>query len=1378
MKISFYIFIYFIAFDVAAQFSNTHRTLRYGTQEGLSFGIVNGIVQDNSGFMWFATGDGLNRFDGISFRTFRFDPANPYSLPGNYIQGVYQDKQGQLWVTSRKGLLKFDAAHERFYLQKLQANNPNGEDISAVTAGSQGFLWISSSLHGFFRYNPATQQSINYRQSNVKGLRSNTILSTLEDSQGLVWVGTHINGLSVFALQNNKLLSKNIQHAELLHNNRINAVYEAHDHNVWIAASDGLFYYNRRQNAFHKITFTPSTKPKTQVFLSLLEDAQQHLLVGVQDGGLYQLAIPSEAEASTPQNLQPVNDNKGPVTQRSVQCLYADKDRNIWVGTYGNGVLMLDKSPQRFILFQQKNTNTEGFTRYYGMTADYEGFLWLGTDGDGIYKTTLEGKVLKHYTASNRAGSLSDNAIITAFQDSRHNLWFGSYADGLFLYDRKKDAFIHFKHDALRKNSLAANDVRVIFEDDQHRIWIGTNGGGLSLFQPANNDFVNYNTQSNNFPANDVRAITQDTQGNLWVGTYGMGLYQFNPKEGYYTAHLRETLSSGVILALAFQPKGTLWIGTQENGLVAYHTQNRTFSSYNEKTGLASNTILAINTHTLPHLWVSTNSGISKIDLRNQQIYNFDRKDGLQGGQFNDGSTLYEPRSGYMVFGGTEGWNIFKPSGIKPLTYRPSVLIMGVQLFGKEVNTDGTQAKDFIPFDNQHPQNPIELQPHQAVFSIQYGAIHYSYPDENVFAYKLEGLDNDWNYVGKQKSATYRYLDPGTYTFKVKVANKDKRWFETYASIEVVILPPWYKTWWAYTLYLCAVGVLIYFYQQYKQKQAALAYQVKIAKIEADKEKELHEKKISFFTHISHEFRTPLTLIINPIKEMLYAEVQDLNSLHIVYRNAKRLLSLVDQLLLFRKADAESDDLKLAKLSIKTCAEEVFLCFTHQAKEKNIHYEFRCENDQLEIYGDREKIEIALFNLLSNALKFTPKDGSVALLIEESKTEVLIHVKDSGAGIAPEVGDKLFQMFYQVKNTTAGGFGIGLYLTRTFINYHKGTLRYSSQLGKGTTFTIRLLKGFAHLNIEHLMPAEEVHSDILAELKEEPRLQLPENALVPQQELTDDLYAEQHTMVIIDDNEQIRQYLKQIFKAKFKLYEADNGEKGLALVTELLPDIVICDIMMQGLNGIEVCTEIKQNTQLSHIPIILLTASTSSEIKLKGIEVGADDYISKPFEKDILMARVNGILKSRNDLQKYFFNEVTLQAHNLKISPEYKQFLDQCIMVVEQYLIDPEFNVSMLATEIGMSSSSLYNRIKSICGQSPNEFIRFIRLRKAAEMLITTDSTISETAYQVGMNDSKYFREQFFKLFGMNPSAYVKKYRKPFHNQLQVNKEAFQQKKR
>jgi signal transduction histidine kinase/DNA-binding response OmpR family regulator len=612
-------------------------------------------------------------------------------------------------------------------------------------------------------------------------------------------------------------------------------------------------------------------------------------------------------------------------------------------------------------------------------------------------------------------------------------------------------------------------------------------------------------------------------------------------------------------------------------------------------------------------------------------------------------------------------------------------------------------------------------------------------------------------------------------------------------------------------------GATLYLYQQYRSRQAQLHFEVSLVNLKAEKEraelererserektvaefektqaeylrekaqretervlnerdKEINEKRLSFFTNMAHEFRTPLTLIINPIKDLVLKarqqETGDSQELNTVYRNARRLLTLVDQLLLFRKADAGADQLKITRLNFSSLCQEVYLAFVQQAKATKIDYQFECDNETLELYGDREQLEIILYNLLSNALKYTPPDGKITFSVKDTVDRVEANVADSGYGIPQETGDKLFERFYQVQQKgipAKSGFGIGLYLVKQFVDSHKGKIWYRSEPGRGTTFYVQLPKGKEHLGEQTILEEPMAKTELLQELVAADGV-LEHTA---QEGKGEALIQEHQSLLVVDDDEQIRQYIARVFD-QFTIYQAESGEEGLKLARQYIPDIIISDVHMLALSGIDLCKTLKEDPAFSHIPVILLTGSSSAATKLQGVEGGADDYITKPFDKELLVARVVNLLKSRNSLQKYFYNEVTLQHNPLKISQEYKEFLERCIAIVERHLNNENFNVKTLALELGMSHSNLYKKVKSISGQSVNGFIRFIRLRKAAELLINTNHNVNETADAVGFNDIKYFRQQFSQLFGMNPSEYMKKYRKVFGKSFTLNEGSY-----
>ncbi|MCJ8164311.1 ATP-binding protein [Pontibacter sp. E15-1] len=717
-----------------------------------------------------------------------------------------------------------------------------------------------------------------------------------------------------------------------------------------------------------------------------------------------------------------------------------------------------------------------------------------------------------------------------------------------------------------------------------------------------------------------------------------------------------------------------------------------------------------------------------------------------------------------LSFGGIKGFNIFYPDSIQSSHAFPNLLITGIRIFNKPV----TPADNILQEEQSlYLADNVILPYDKAFISIDFGALEFTAPEKISYAYKLEGWDKTWNYTDKHRTASYSNLREGNYTLRIKSTNAAGIWNKRERVVHLQVLPPWYRTWWAYGVYAALVAGLLYACNYYRTNHNRLKFELSIAGVKADKEAELNEKKISFFTNVSHEFRTRLTLIINPIKELLERKQERVNiqELAAVYRNAHRLMSLVNQVLLFRKADSGEDVLKAGRLNIAAVCEEVYRSFVHQAKTKKIEYVFACATKEIELYGDREKLEILLFNLLSNAFKFTPASGKIALRVQEEE-QVMLSVEDSGCGIPAETGDKLFDKFYQVYGsgkTNTGGFGIGLYLVKKFAEIHNGEVSYQSEPGKGTIFRVLLPKGKEHLPAACNAEDNVEPSAILNELRDTPIVVDEATENRSENLLKGALVTDKDSLLLIEDNGEIRQYVKQIFRSNYTIYEAANGEDGLALAQEHVPDVIISDLRIPGMDGLELCSKIKKNPSLNHIPIILLAASSSPEVKLKGIESGAVAYITKPFEKEMLIARVESVLKTRDSLQRYFYNEVTLKTNKLKISAEHSDFLAACIEIIERNMEDPNFKVKAFAREMGMSQSNLYIKVKEISGRSVNDFMRLIRLRKVARLLIDKDYRINEAAFEAGFSDIKHFREQFKKLFGLNPSDFIKKYRKTLH---------------
>lgn len=1324
----------------------------YTISDGLPSKNTTATFKDKRGFIWVGTENGLCRFDGYTFKIFYHKPGDGTSISNNFISTIIEDHKGRLWVGTMDGLNVMDPLTEQFqsfYHKESAASSISNNKIWSLLCDRQGTIWVGTD-DGFNRYQEATKSFTVYQpnQKLPNTMVGKSVNSIIEDKEGKLWLGNWSGGLNSFDKRTQQF--KNFQQQQLPGLKNPNDVWAiAYDEKgaIWVGTYwSGLFRFDLNKHTFS--AFKSPEKSNTGIY-SILPVSGNTLLVGGSNGFHW---LDTENNKWEPlKNL--VNYAFGDA--------YKDRDGIIWINAK-NGFLKIDSKQYKFDLKALKLGDAE-----VKSIASKDDQIWVGTN-KGLYTFNYKTGQLSVFKKNSTPNSLESNDISKLYFDSKGTLWILT-EDGFDSYDPQSKIFSHHAHHSVLGSLFNEDVFRDILEAEPGIYYLATDAG-LKIYNSHNNTFKHYFSNKNDKYAlsnNHLYSLLKDQKGDIWIGTYGGGLNRFNPQTGRFQVFRSQErsnggISSNIIRGLFQDAQQNIWVATPD-GLNRFDAKDQKFVVYSKKDGFASNVFTNITQDSQGNLWVVTESGLSKFDPKSMKVRNFDAADGVYVNSVlvNGGKDIY--------LAGAMGLIKFDPLAIPFNKIIPPVYFTDFQLFNKSVVPDPEGPLQ----QNLNLTKELTLDYEQSVFSFEFVGLNYRYPEKNEYAYMLVGFDKKWNHVGTQRKATYTNLNPGTYKLWIRASNNDGVWNDQGKELIINIRPPWYWTWWAYTGYAAAIALFIYLYLLYRNKQADLKYKIKVANIEGEKEKELSEKKLSFFTNISHEFRTPLTLIINPIKELLYHDDKnvDTSNLNIVYRNAKRLLSLVDQLLLFRKADAEEGKLKATDLDIVNLCKEVYLCFSHQANSKSIAYDFVTSSDHIWIYADREKLEIAIFNLLANALKFTPDGGNVRLEIQETNDSITIKVIDTGCGIPEATGEKIYNRFYQEtdENTSLrSGFGIGLFLVRNFIENHGGSITYSSLPNQGTTFTIALQKGKHHIHPDQVIPVSESSSALLMELAaEEVNVPLEQTIATPQEE---ELASEKKTILIIDDNKSIRDYLVSVFKPYYHLHVATSGEEGMTMIRELLPDFIISDVMMQGISGIEICSQVKEDAALSHIPIVLLTASSAPEIKLKGLEIGADDYISKPFDKDLLVARVAGILKSKNSLQKYFYNEITLNPNTSKISSEYRDFLQECIRIVEEHITDPNFNIQVLAEEIGISRSSLFNKIKSISGRSSNSFIRFIRLRKAAEIFINTDNTISETMFMVGINDIKYFREQFNKLFHMNPSEYIRKYRKNFSNNITLSK--------
>jgi signal transduction histidine kinase/ligand-binding sensor domain-containing protein/DNA-binding response OmpR family regulator len=1318
---------------------------------GLSNNSVASIYQDQNGYMWFGTFDGLNRYDGNDFKIYRNVHTDPNSIQGNAISCIEGDFENNLWIGTTAGPVVFNA--ERTSFTPLQYF---GMDKKAKPLKVTAYEIIA--VHSQNMILVATKEAIVlYKEGEKTGTaipfngKLNYIARSIayDTKKQIFYVFITGSGLCQYDIKSKKL--------KLLNNTiTVANCIKLTNEGLWIGSDEGAHLYNENQNTYSKNYFPEKT--------SVRDFFQQdnRLWMATDGAGLYTLTknqtTPVLYRASGPVPL---------LKSKSLYDIFESKNGEMWFGTLRGGVSMMGKKPLYFNHFKSKNplTNKEdedpAANFMISFCEDEKKNIWIGTDGAGMRYWNRKQNTYEAYSTTSSAGrKIQSNFVTSIVRDSDNAIWVAMWKGGVCRIDPKSKAIQNFSiYNQYTKK--AEQESWLLFLDSKKTLWLAvTNNGALYQFDRKQNKFICYSTA-----LRDVTCLYETKDGKIWGGTFN-SFFEIEPK----TKKVKNYHSDYTIRCITEDQNQNLWIGTVEGGLLLFNRKTGTFKKYTTQNGLSSNTILRLLEDKEGNLWMSTYHGISRLNPKNNTFRNFGVSDGLQGNQFswNAGAKL---STGEFIFGGINGFNVFDPDNIKDKKNTGKFLLNDLLVNNQSLKMDSP----YITEKKLEMISAAELPYEKSALSFDFVYLDYINSEKINTTYFLEGWDKNWNYSTKDNRANYSRLTEGTYVFKVKTTDVFGNWTNEVTLATVKILPPWYRTWWAYTFYLIAVAGAIYAYVDYHKNKERLRYEIKLTRMEHKKDKEHAEKQFSMFTYMAHELRTPLSLIINPLKSAIERKKrsEDDLDLNLAYKNAKRLLSLTDQLLLFRKAETDLDELKISKINLNSLCREIYESFIQMAGVKNLNYQFIEEETPTEIYGDYEKIEITLFNLISNAFKFTPNKGTISIQIIEKTEDVSIIISDTGSGIHEDDIDTIFEKFKQIQSKSSNGFGIGLYVAKYFVNKHHGEIKCESKVGKGTSFTITLPKGnshFAEININENHPQM---SPLVGELLEgmpAVHQNTYEKSIPPSdpENLPSAIISTKKVLLIVEDNPEMNHYLVQLFTKRYIVYSAANGLEGLKLVEKHMPDIVLSDISMEGMNGLDLCKKIKQDDDFSHIPVILLTATTSNDIHLQSITEGADDYVTKPFDSDILLARVDSVLRNRGQLRKYFLDSITLRENVNKVPLEYKEFLDKCIEIVEANLENSDFNLKSFSAEMGMSHSSLYKKIKAISGQTVNGFIRSIRIRRAAVIMLTENINIAQVGPLVGIEDQRYFRQQFVKLFGMKPSEYIKKYRNSFNKELNI----------
>ena len=1343
--------LYLLLFFIQAVTAKELPVRYLGIEQGLSNNAVISICQDHNGFLWIGTYDGLNRYDGYGFKVFHNVIDDSTSLATNTIYSIEEDENRCIWVAGQKGLSIYNVLTSKF--SKVRYTSLSGslenlqDNVHLVNTTDPGCILVATQHNGLLVFKNGTanglQISLNDRHS------GNYDVTGLE--QGLdhqLWVFVQHEGLFSYDPAKKKLFRVNssIQQGNCLKTDRKGR--------LWLANDVGLFLYDPKSNSYSG-NFMPS---KVKI-VTLCSDKQGVLWIGSDGAGLW--TLPDNTPLASPI----VGGNGRPlINSNSVFTIYEDTEGRKWIGTLRGGINIIEPSALPFekVVYEPPSGGNLVDNFILSFCEDEKGNVWVGTDGAGLrYWDRAKNSYLCFRHTASKPNGISSDFITSIVRDYKGDLWMSTWFGGVNRFNKAEGTFE--KYNCFNPVTNAEeNNVWFLFEDSQKTLWASaTNEGSLYYFDRASNKFVLFDNSLTN-----LQCMSEDSEGNLWGGNYTT-LIRIDRKLRKHTIY-----NIGYPVRCIHEDRDKdLWIGTQGGGLFLFNKKSGQFTQYTTKDGLPSNMLLRFLEDKNGNLWISTFNGLVKFNLKARTFRNFTRSDGLQSNQFSfNASTALS--TGEFLFGGIKGFNYFFPDSVHYNEDAPRVFLDGIKVNNKPAEDDTS----YITGRDMEKITQITVPFNRSTLSMDFLALSFAGTDKIKYAYYLDGWDKTWNYISNARTANYSRLEAGSYDFKVKVSGPDGKFSKEAQLLRIIVLPPWYQTWWAYFLYAMVFAGSVYLYIQYARRQERLKFEIKLAHLESEKEKNLSERKLSFFTNISHEFRSPLALIIDPLKKAMTQTGGRLptEDLAVAHRNARRLLSLVDQLLLFRKADSGGDVLKISTIDIVALCNEVYQCFAQQAASREIGYPFIAPTGPIQIQGDYEKIEIALFNLLSNAFKFTPHGGRIDFILTETREGVCIEISDTGCGIHENDLNRVFDKFQQVhaNNNGPAGFGIGLFLVKNFIERHKGTVNCSSVPGEGAIFTIRLLKQIPELGEAYIMEGPGRKFELLEELMEE-ESGIPDGGpgILSDGKRAEEVVTDKKSILLIDDNAEIRQYLHRLFSSKYLLYTANNGTDGFRLAEEHIPDLIISDINMAGMDGIELCTKIKQSEFMGHIPVILLTAATTSETKLKGIEGGADDYFTKPFDSEHLIARVETVLKNRNVLQRYFLDNITLKESTVKVPKEYQDFLRKCIAVIEENIDNEEFTMKKFSKAMGMSHSRLNQKVKAISGQRLNAFIRSIRLRRAAVLMLTENMNISQAAFQVGISDMRYFREQFVGIFGMTPSEYIKKYKHSFNQHLNTIRE-------
>ncbi len=1339
---------------------NKYRLKNISTTDGLSQSSVIAIHQDKFGQMWFGTRDGLNKYDGSRFTIFRNDVTNKSSISNNDILAIEEDDSGQLWVGTYNGLNCYNPVTNTF-TRYLHTKNNHTISSNAIWSIKKigGEMWFGTSK-GLTIYNRKTSQftSVFNSETDNSTLPSNNILSILKTKKGEIWIGTTKGLCLLTSRKNGKFIFKNypLNNTDLLN---VQALAEDKQGNLWIGTKNvGLLKFDTSANKFVSFLSPEKYRQINTDIRALAIDNNGSLWIGAYDG-IYILG--------EDKSIHEINNSNNSNGIDKVKSVYMDKKGSVWIGCYYKGVNIWDVSNVNFSNYNQNSKKIPmSFDVVSSIIADKNQNVYFGTEGGGITIYNTKNETTSYINS--KSGQTTKNDIKSMCLDKDHVLWLGTFSKGISAYNTISKRIEDYRISSELNDLLKETGVYSIKTEGNGILWIGTFSKGLIRYNTLSKTFQiigNDNTKPNFLTNNIIRTILVDRQKRLWVGSQNglnlISLQNFNPNK-YAIKHFffdSAALSGDDILTLFQDSQNKIWVGTKAKGL--HYFDGKKFNRINLKIG---NTVIT-SIHSIledddKNLWISTNQGIIKYSTTRKTVIIYDQKDGLASNEFNDNAAL-KLDSNKFYFGSPSGATYFDARKISLNQYAPQVLITDLKIKNETVHAnDSTEILE----ESIGYTKTITLDYDKANFSINFAIPNYIRSKNNQYSYRLTGLENNWT-TTKNPEAIYAIQNPGTYVFEVRGANNDGVWNRVPTTLTVVVKPAPWRSIWAFLLYGIVIGLGLYGLIWIMKSKARLKQKLELEYLETKRIEENNRAKLDFFTNISHEFRTPLTLILGPLQQIL-ADYNGTNEMYkkllVIEGSANHLLSLINRLMDFRKLENHQVTLESANGNIVKFTREIFLSFIEYAKDGGYDYTFESSNEEILVYFDRYKLERVFYNLISNAFRYTPKGGTINIKINHDHENLFIAVEDSGPGIADEHIDKIFDLFFEVplhnnvqKNYNKGT-GIGLSIVKNIVKLHKGSIDVANKKTGGVVFKVTLPLGRAHLLDSEIIEDFKISDDIA-----QYSAQLETQEITEHEDIDDFVVdGEKQTILLVEDHKVLRTFMKNLLKKEYNIIEAENGKVAFEKAQQHVPNLIISDVIMPEMVGTELCSKIKENLKTSHIPVILLTSRSSLVYKFEGLESGADDYISKPFNLMEFKLRVKNLLNSTERLKNKFASEDNFVPSEITVSSLDEELLKKAFKIVEENISNEQFDIPFFCAELGVSRTMLFLKIKAWTNYTPNEFIHEIRLKRAAQLLEQNKLNVSEVSYKVGFNNPKYFSKCFQKRYGETPTQFADKFSK------------------